>query len=46
MDMASANMFLSNYEALSLEDARAVVEHVVEFDRYSEPMKKRLRQYV
>jgi hypothetical protein len=46
LDMASAGMFLSNYQALSLEEARDVVEHVVEFDRYSEPMKRLLRQFV
>ncbi|HMC60103.1 MAG TPA: hypothetical protein VKJ01_12995, partial [Candidatus Solibacter sp.] len=38
-DMASAGTFLSNYEPITVAQARAMVDHVVEFDRYSEPMK-------
>ena len=45
-DIASPDTFLSNYEPLSLEQARAMVEHVVEFDRYTAPMKDLLEGFV
>jgi hypothetical protein len=38
-DMASGGVFISNYEPISLEQAVSIVEHVVEFDRYADPMK-------
>jgi len=38
-DMAGDSVFISNYEPISLEQAVSMVEHVVEFDRYAEPMK-------
>ncbi len=41
-DIASLGNFFSNYEPFDAEHARALVEHVVEFDRYTEPMKQRL----
>ena len=39
-DIAGAGNFLSNFEPITLDAARALVEHVVEFDQYSEPMKQ------
>jgi phosphoenolpyruvate carboxykinase (diphosphate) len=45
-DIASPGTFLSNYEPLSAEQARALVDHVVEFDRYTEPMKNLLEGFV
>jgi hypothetical protein len=44
-DMASPGTFISNYEPLTLERARAIVEHVAEFDRYTEPMKRLLGDF-
>lgn len=45
-DIAAPGTFLSNYEPLNLDQARAIVDHVVLFDRFSEPMKKLLRGFV
>ncbi len=44
-DIASPGTFLSNYEPLTGEQARALVEHVVDFDRYSTPMKSLLEDF-
>lgn len=44
-DIASEGTFLSNYEPLDREQARAIVDHVVEFDQYTEPMKRLLRSF-
>ena len=45
-DIASLGNFFSNYEPFDAEHARALVEHVVEFDRYTEPMKQRLEGFL
>jgi hypothetical protein len=45
-DIAGPNTFLSNYEAISLDLARAMVDHVVEFDQYSDPIKNLLKDFV
>lgn len=45
-DIAAPGTFLSNYEPLSAEQARAIVDHVVLFDRFSEPMRQLLRGFV
>src|SRR3984885_15077395 len=45
-DIASLGNFYSNYEAFDAEQARALVDHVVEFDRYTEPMKQRLEEFL
>ncbi len=39
-DIAGPGNFLSNFEPITIDGARALVEHVVEFDQYSEPMKQ------
>jgi hypothetical protein len=44
-DMASPGNFLSNYEPLTPEQVRAMTEHVVEFDQYTEPMKQLLEHF-
>lgn len=41
-DIASPGSFLSNFEPLPLEQARALAGHVVEFDEYTEPMQRLL----
>jgi hypothetical protein len=41
-DIASPGVFLSNFEPLTREQAQALVDRVVEFDRYTEPMKQLL----
>jgi hypothetical protein len=45
-DIASPGTFLSNFEPLTREQARSMVNHVVEFDEYSEPMKRLLCDFV
>src|SRR3984957_20105759 len=45
-DIASLGNFFSNYEAFDAEQARALVEHVAEFDRYTKPMKERLESFL
>jgi hypothetical protein len=45
-DIASPGTFLSNFEPLTVEAARALVDHIVEFDKYTEPMKRRLASFV
>ncbi|HEY7392173.1 MAG TPA: hypothetical protein VH640_26885 [Bryobacteraceae bacterium] len=45
-DIAASGNFLSNFEPLSLADARALVDQVVEFDKFSVPMKERLERFV
>ncbi len=45
-DIASPGTFLSNFEPLTVEQARGLVDHVVEFDRYTDPMKRLLEGFV
>jgi hypothetical protein len=40
-----SGVFLSNYEPISIERAAGMVEHVVEFDRYTDPMKRLLEGF-
>ncbi|MEO8660272.1 MAG: hypothetical protein ABI693_17520 [Bryobacteraceae bacterium] len=44
-DIASPGTFLSNFQPLTRDDAKALVEHVVEFDEYTEPMKRLLKDF-
>jgi hypothetical protein len=44
-DIATPDTFLSNFEPLTRADARNLVDHVVEFDRYSQPMKHLISQF-
>jgi len=44
-DIASPGTFLSNYEPLTGEQAHAMVEHVVDFDRYTKPMQRLLQDF-
>ncbi len=45
-DIALPGTFLSNFEPLGAEEARAIVDHVVEFDKYTEPMKQLFEEFV
>ncbi|MBK7930750.1 MAG: hypothetical protein IPJ98_25720 [Bryobacterales bacterium] len=45
-DLASPGTFISNFEPLTRQAAQALVDHVVEFDDYSEPMKLLLSNFV
>jgi phosphoenolpyruvate carboxykinase (diphosphate) len=45
-DIATPGTFLSNFQPLTVDEARKIVNHMVEFDRYSEPMKKLLEDFI
>lgn len=45
-DIAGAGVFLSNFEPLTRDQAREIVDHVADFDRFTEPMKKLLCDFV
>lgn len=45
-DIAQPGTFLSNFEPLTPEQARVLVDHVVEFDEYTPPMKRLLEDFV
>jgi hypothetical protein len=45
-DIATPGTFLSNFEPLGVAEARSLVEHVVEFDQYTAPMKELLGNFV
>jgi hypothetical protein len=45
LDIAGPGVFLSNFEPLTLESARAMVDHVAEFDEYTEPMQHVLQEF-
>ncbi len=45
-DISLPGTFFSNFEPLTVPEARAIVDHVVEFDQYTEPMKHLLREFV
>ena len=42
IDLAKPNNFISNFQPLSAQDARRVVEKITEFDAYTAPMKNLL----
>lgn len=44
-DLAGPGNFVSNFEPLSVAQARELVDHIVEFDQYTEPMKKLLEDF-
>lgn len=43
-DLGGRNNFLCNYEPKSAADAKAMVESVIDFDRWTEPMQNILRE--
>ncbi len=45
-DLASPGTFISNFEPLDLEAAQKIVDEVVEFDKFTEPMKHLLKNFV
>lgn len=45
-DISLPGTFLSNFEPLGKAQAREIVDHVVEFDRYTQPMKDLLCKFV
>jgi hypothetical protein len=45
-DMASAGVFISNFEPLAPCDVQALADEVVEFDKYTPPMKRLLGDFL
>jgi len=45
-DIAGTDNFFSNFEPYNADRARTLVDHVAEFDRYTEPMQQRLEGFV
>ncbi len=45
-DIASEGVFLSNFEPLTVGDAQAIVDDIVEFDKYTAPMKRLLHGFL
>lgn len=45
-DIASSGVFISNFEPLTAIDVRAIVDEIVEFDKYSDPMKQLLTDFL
>jgi len=44
-DLASPDTFISNFEPMDVEHARKLVDHVAEFDKYTEPMRHLLEDF-
>ena len=44
-DLASPGTFISNFEPLSVAQVQALVDQVVEFDKFTEPMKQLLSDF-
>lgn len=44
-DLAAPGTFISNFEPLTVEQARELVDRIVEFDQYTDPMKKLLGDF-
>jgi hypothetical protein len=45
-DIASPGTFLSNFEPLTWEQAKDIVDHAADFDQYTEPVKQLLAGFV
>jgi hypothetical protein len=45
-DIASSGIFISNFEPLGAPDVQAISDDVVEFDKYTEPMKRLLTGFL
>jgi hypothetical protein len=44
-DIAASGTFLSNFEPLTVEQAQGLVNHVVDFDKFTDPMKRLLGDF-
>jgi hypothetical protein len=44
-DIASPGTFISNFEPLTVEQVRGFTDQVVEFDKFTEPMKRLLNEF-
>lgn len=44
-DLASPNTFISNFEPLTIDDAKELIEDAIGFDSYSDPIKKMIKDF-
>ena len=44
-DLASSGTFISNFEPLTVPQAQSLVDHVVDFDKFTDPMKRLLLDF-
>lgn len=44
-DLATPNTFISNFQPLTQEDAQAIIEDAIEFDKYTQPIKKLITEF-
>ncbi len=45
-DIAASGIFISNFEPLTHEDVQTIVDDAVEFDKYTQPMKRVLTDFL
>ena len=45
-DLATPNTFISNFEPLTVQDAREIMDNAIEFDKYTRPMKELIKDVV
>ena len=45
-DLASPNTFISNFEPLTVNDAKSIIADAIEFDKYTVPIKKLIEDVV
>jgi hypothetical protein len=46
LDFSRGGNFFSNYEPLDLDTAKQMLEDVIEFSQYTEPVQRLIREYV
>ncbi len=45
-DLSTPNAFISNFEPLTIEDGREIMDDAIEFDKYTDPMKNLIKEVV
>lgn len=45
-DISSPNTFISNFEPLTIEDAKRMLDDIIGFENFSEPMKQFIKKFV
>lgn len=46
IDLSTPNTFISNFQPLTIQDAKEIIDDAIEFDKYSPPMKKLISEFV
>lgn len=46
IDLSTPNTFISNFQPLTIQDAREIIDDAIEFDKYSPPMKRLISEFV